>query len=156
MGKKVNEELDDFFNDNLLLNIPEFVSLNDDKNFEDYSDYEVDDDIVTIDDDEFNKILNSLGVSDKISSQSEALVDLEIEYAKLRLEREALEQEKAAFERQKKEWETLRKLSEESFQAEKEEYAKKIKLEKEKMYLETREIVNSCTDIKKIIEDCNN
>lgn len=151
MRKKINEELDNFFNDDLMLNVPTLTSLNDDI-FEDYSDYEIDDEnIVTIDDSEFDKILERLGSSEKtnkkISDEVEALSDIEIEYAKLEIAREELEQERAAFERQKKEWETLRKLSEESFRAEKEEYAKKIKLEKEKMYLETRKIINSCTDV---------
>lgn len=148
MKKKVNEELDDFFNDDLLLNIPEFASLNDEEVFEDYSDYEMEEDnVVTIDDNEFDKILESLGASSKEKNSNESLKDIEVEFAKLKLEREELEQERAIFERQKKEWETLRKLSEESFRAEKEEFAKKIKLEKEKMYLETRGIINSYTDI---------
>lgn len=147
MKKSISDELNDFFNDDLMLNVPKFASLNDDDNFEDYGDYEIDDDVVTIDDDEFNKILDSLGSSSKKEEKKEFTSNLELEYAKLRLEREALEQEKAVFERQKKEWETLKKLSEESFKAEKEEFVKKIKIEKEKLYLETKGIINSCTDI---------
>lgn len=159
MSKKINEELDDFFDDDLFLSIPEFASLNDDDIFEDYSDYELEDDkIITVDDVEFDRILQNFGSSSKTkdSNTQDKLINLELEYAKLKIEREALEHEKAIFERQKREWEVLKKLSEESFQAEKEEYAKKIRLEKEKMYLETRGIINSCTDIKKEIDDYNN
>lgn len=63
--------------------------------------------------------------------------------------------ERKKFEKEKKEWEEYRKLSEESFRAEKEEFEKYKKLQKEKMYLETRKLVDSCTNLKDFLESYN-
>lgn len=92
---------------------------------------------------------SSLDLSEKEKFEMEK----ELAFERLRIEREEFEIEKAKFERYKSEWETLRKLSEESFQAEQVEFERQKQLEKEKMYLETREIINSCASFKEFIDD---
>ncbi len=180
MNNKLSLEQDSFFNDDLLFSIPNYMELNEHNEFNDVlrdssnGTYETDEVIETIDDDAFQKLLKELGtldddndllnlkMDDSISSTTHLSLDeqrklfeieKEIAYAKINLEREELEFERKKFERDKEAWQRLRKMSEESFQAEKDEYEKQMKIEKEKMYLETKEIINSCTNYKELLKD---
>ena len=178
MNNKLSLEQDSFFDDDLLFSIPNYMELNEQNEFNGIlttpsnSIYESEDIIETIDDDEFHKLLKELGTldddSDLLNSNSSnnhtaylsleeqrKLFELEkkVAYAKINLEREELEFERRKFERDKEAWQRLKKLSEESFQAEKEEYEKQMNIEKEKMYLETKEIINSCANYKELLKD---
>lgn len=178
MNNKLSLEQDNFFDDDLLFSIPNYMELNEQNEFNGNLDspfdntYRTDEVIETIDDDEFQKLLKELGTLDddyelinidnSVKNDSHLSIEeqrnlFEIEkklaYAKIRLEREELEFEKQKFERDKEAWQKLKKLSEESFQAEKDEYEKQMEKEKEKMYLETKEIINSCTNYKELLQN---
>lgn len=178
MNNKLSLEQDDFFNDDLLFSIPNYMELNEQNEFKGIlqtssnNTYDSDDIIETIDDDEFHKLLKELGTLDNDSdlldfdnSNNQVMhlsleeqrklfeIEKEVAYAKINLEREELEFERKKFERDKEAWQRLKKLSEESFQAEKEEYEKQMNIEKEKMYLETKEVINSCANLKELLKD---
>lgn len=160
MKSKINQR-EFFLEDSLLSGIPNnFVHLNDEDEFENNEDI-IDD--TTISDDEFNNLLNELGISVENTSQKNDLTfeeekekfrkEKEFEYTKIQLERDILESEKAKFEKEKLEWEENKKLSEENFRLEKEEWEKQKRTEQEKIYLETKEIINSCNDFKRYLEN---
>lgn len=164
-GDKMNEKLevnkDDFFEDDFFA-VPHFVELDENNDFSDIE--TLNEEKTVMDDEEFDRVIKSLIANDKETKEdnenlsldeerSKFEIEKELAYEKLRLEKEELEQEKAHFARYRKEWETLKKLSEESFQAEKEEYEKQKQLEKEKMYLETKEIINSCANFNEFLEN---
>ena len=157
---------DDFEEDELLLDTPTIDELNTtDSNTKPtlISDYV---DVASLDDDEFDRLLNefvqdddtnelSFSDDDVLDERQQFELEKQLIMEKLRIEREELECEKRKFARYKSEWESLKKLSEESFQAEKEEYEKQRKLDKEKMYLETQEIVNSCANFREFLDNYN-
>lgn len=176
MNNELSLEQDSFFDDDLLFSIPNYMELNEhnefNKNLNFPFDNQSDEEIETIDDDEFQKLLKELGTLDddndlldvdgSIGSDPHLSLDEQrklfetekkLAYAKINLEREELEFERKKFERDKEAWQKLKKLSEESFQAEKDEYEKQMKREKEKMYLETKEIINSCTNYKELLQN---
>ncbi len=155
MNSKLNID-DDFFKTGLFQSIPNnIVKLNDEDEFESDDDFQD----VTISDDEFNNLLDELGIStdsDTIDSESERQKfnkEMEFEYAKIQLERDILKSERAKFEKDKLEWEKSKKLSEENFQLEKDKWEKQKREEKEKIYLETKEIIDSCNDFKRFLEN---
>lgn len=175
MNNKLSLEQDNFFNDDLLFSIPNYMELNDRNEFKGHlytssdSTYDSDDTIETIDDDEFHRLLKELGTLDEdndltdFNNQTIHLsleeqrklfeIEKEVAYSKINLEREKLEFERKKFERDKEAWQKLKKISEESFQAEKEEYEKQMNIEKEKMYLETKEVINSCSNLEVLLKD---
>ena len=53
---------------------------------------------------------------------------------------------------EKEEWEKFKKLSEESFRAEKKDFENQKQNEMKKMYLETRKLIDSCTNLKEFLE----
>lgn len=167
--------------DDLLFDVTNLTSLGDDDEFPSAPAVEeiLADDLVNMDDEELDKLLHEIIASntdaeevqdEKIDEaapseeeipslnsldEERALFEMEkhLELEKIRLERQELENEKAKFERTKQEWESLRKLSEDSFQAEKEEYEKQKQLDREKMYLEAKELVNSCANVRDFIDN---
>ena len=148
---------DDFLKTGLLFGIPNnFVTLNDNDEFETKDALEEE----SISDDEFNNLLNELGISLDSSSdlsleeeKEKFQKEKEFEYAKIQLERDILESEKEKFQKEKLEWEKAKKMSEENFQLEKSKWEKQKKEEKEKIYLETKEIIDSCNDFTRFLEN---
>ena len=134
-------------------NIPNYAELNDLNEFERKEDN-------TISDEEFNDLLIELGIinsndskiSEPLNTKEDFESEKELVYSKLKLEWEVLEYEKAKFKREKEEWNKFKKLSEESFQAEKKEFENYKLNEKKKMYLETRKLIDSCTNLKEFLE----
>lgn len=136
-------------------NIPNYVELNDLNQFEKKQDS-------LISDDEFNDLLIELGIIDSkknesLSNKNESENSFEIEkklaYSKLKVEWDILNYEKTKLKREKEEWEKFKKLSEESFRAEKEDFENLKLNEKKKMYLETRKLIDSCTNLKDFLEE---
>ena len=138
-------------------NIPNYVELNELNEFETKEDS-------LLSDDEFNDLLIELGIinSDKEESlgnkkESEEILDnfeaeKNLAYSKLKVEWDILNYEKAKFKREKEEWEKFKKLSEESFRAEKRDFENLKTNEMKKMYLETRKLIDSCTNLKEFLE----
>lgn len=135
-------------------NIPNYVELNELNEFEKKEDS-------LISDDEFNDLLIELGIinSDKEESLDNKKISEEnfeaeknLAYSKLKVEWDILNYEKAKFKREKEEWEKFKKLSEESFRAEKRDFENLKVNEMKKMYLETRKLIDSCTNLKEFLE----
>lgn len=155
-----DNEQDNFLDDDLLLDAPNFVDISEDKDFTILDD----EDTLSNDVDLANILeeLRSLEPAPEVieaepislaNEESDSKKDIELELAKLKLEREELEYAKVQFERNKKEWEILKKLSEESFQAEKQEFAKKKQIEKDKMCLKTKELIDNLNQFRDFLEN---
>ena len=135
-------------------NIPNYVELNELNEFEEKKDN-------LISDEEFNDLLIELGIinsseNESLDNKKESEKDFEAEkklaYSKLKVEWDILNYEKAKLKREKEEWEKFKKLSEESFRAEKKDFENLKQNEMKKMYLETRKLIDSCTNLKEFLE----
>ena len=134
-------------------NIPNYVELNELNEFEKKEEK-------LISDDEFNDLLIEFGIIN--SNKNESLdnkkvsenfeVEKKLAYNKLKVEWDILNYEKAKFKREKEEWEKFKKLSEESFQNEKRDFENLKTNEMKKMYLETRKLIDSCTNLKDFLD----
>ena len=135
-------------------NIPNYVELNELNEFEEKKDN-------LISDEEFNDLLIELGIinsseNESLDNKKESEKDFEAEkklaYSKLKVEWDILNYEKAKLKREKEEWEKFKKLSEESFRAEKKDFENLKQNEMKKMYLETRKLIDSCTNLREFLE----
>ena len=134
-------------------NIPNYVELNELNEFEKKEEK-------LISDDEFNDLLIEFGIINSNKNESldnkKVSEDFEVEkklaYNKLKVEWDILNYEKAKFKREKEEWEKFKKLSEESFQNEKRDFENLKTNEMKKMYLETRKLIDSCTNLREFLE----
>ena len=141
---------------------PEIVNIEEDS--VDDADYD-DDPVETMPDEEFDKILKELRLTmdDSISVKQEPLIEMTAEEKiqtnidlareRIKLERDELEYEREKFARYKAEYETMKKLSEESFQAEKKEFERRKQIEIKKIYLEAREKISSYKTYEEFIEE---
>jgi hypothetical protein len=80
-------------------------------------------------------------------------VEKSIANERLQLEVETIKQERSHFERMRRQYEKQKRLDEEAFQAAKLEFEKYKELEKLKMQVETKEILNNCMNFKDFIDD---
>ena len=106
----------------------------------------------------YNVILNDKKLYEKfkketnIKRKEDFEVEKQLAYSKLKVEWDILNYEKAKFKREKEEWEKFKKLSEESFQNEKRDFENLKVNEMKKMYLETRKLIDSCTNLKEFLD----
>ena len=155
----INNLDDSFFDEDFVFTMPNIVEITDENEFKKSDDNNLDDVLIT--DEEFESLLRELGIDKEKKSATKSndlnLSDFEIEKqlvsSRLQLESELLNYERTKFEREKLEWEESKKLSEKKFQAQKEEFERYKKLEKEKIYLETKELIDSCTNLKEFLEN---
>lgn len=82
-------------------------------------------------------------------------IEKSLAYERLQLEIEALKQEKERFERMRRQYEKQKRLNEENFQEAKLEFEKYKELEKQKLQLETKEILNNCNNFKDFFDSYN-
>ncbi len=152
MDNRLNLNDDNFLDNELPFNSPNFVELDDNNEFYHGKLKPQSESIMT--DKEFEDLLVDLGITKEAPKENTSNINTEKELvlAKINLEYQLLNLEKAKFEKEKREWEQSKKMSEESFKLEKEEFEKYKKLEKEKMYLETKELIDSCTNLKQYLE----
>jgi len=80
-------------------------------------------------------------------------IERTLTYEKIHIEQETLKQEKNQFDRMRKQYEKKRRLDEETFQEAKLEFEKYKELEKMRMQLETKEIINNCSNFKEFLDD---
>lgn len=83
-------------------------------------------------------------------------IEKSLAYDRINLEKEILKQDRNHFERMRRQYEKQRRLDEETFQEAKIEFEKYKELEKQKMQLETREILNNCLNFKEFLDDYQN
>lgn len=157
MNERLDLKEDNFLDAELNFDIPNFVELDDNNEFYHGKIKRQSNSIMT--DQEFAELLTDLGIANNVEESKEAKktnsdIDKERELikAKINVEYQLLNLEKAKLEKEKLEFEKYKKLSEESFQSEKAEFEKYKKLEKEKMYLETKKLVDSCTNLGEYLE----
>ena len=80
-------------------------------------------------------------------------IEKSLAYDRLNLEKEILKQDREHFNRMRRQYEKQRRLDEETFQEAKLEFEKYKELEKQRMQLETREILNNCLNFKEFLDD---
>ncbi len=80
-------------------------------------------------------------------------IEKSLAYDRINLEKEILKQDRNHFDRMRRQYEKQRRLDEETFQEAKLEFEKYKELEKQKMQLETREILNNCLNFKEFLDD---
>lgn len=80
-------------------------------------------------------------------------IEKSLAYDRLNLEKEILKQDRNHFDRMRRQYEKQRRLDEETFQELKLEFEKYKELEKQKMQLETKEIINNCLNFKEFLDD---
>ena len=80
-------------------------------------------------------------------------IEKSLAYDRLNLEKEILKQDREHFNRMRRQYEKQRRLDEETFQEAKLEFEKYKELEKQRMQLETREILNNCLIFKEFLDD---
>ena len=80
-------------------------------------------------------------------------IEKSLAYDRLNLEKEILNQDREHFNRMRRQYEKQRRLDEETFQEAKLEFEKYKELEKQRMQLETREILNNCLNFKEFLDD---
>ena len=80
-------------------------------------------------------------------------IEKSLAYDRLNLEKEILKQDREHFNRMRRQYEKQRRLDEETFQEAKLEFEKYNELEKQRMQLETREILNNCLNFKEFLDD---
>jgi len=138
----------DILND-LISSKPSNIELDDDNEF-----YFNDEDVMS--DEEFNTLLNRLGINEKSNlvseKKKEIAVDDELSSNRIKLEEEILNFERKKFEREKQEWEDYKKMSELSLKSEKEAFEKYREEEIRKINLETKRILDNCEKFKELFE----
>ena len=138
----------DILND-LISSKPSNIELDDDNEF-----YLNDEDVMS--DDDFNTLLNRLGINDNSNLNSEkkeeVTVDDDLSSSRIKLEEEILNFERKKFEREKQEWEDYKKMSEISLKSEKEAFEKYREEEIRKINLETKRILDNCENFKELFE----
>lgn len=82
-------------------------------------------------------------------------IEKSLAYERIQLEKEMLKQEKERFERMRRQYEKQKRLNEEIFQEAKLEFEKYKELEKQKLQLETREMMNNCNNFKDFFDNYN-
>lgn len=82
-------------------------------------------------------------------------IEKALAYERIQLEIETLKQEKERFERMKRQYEKQKRLNEEIFQEAKLEFEKYKELEKQKLELETKEILSNCNNFKDFFDNYN-
>lgn len=82
-------------------------------------------------------------------------IEKTLAYERIQLEIETLKQEKERFERMRRQYEKQKRLNEETFQEAKLEFEKYKELEKQKLELETKEILNNCNNFKDFFDSYN-
>jgi len=80
-------------------------------------------------------------------------IERSLAYERIQLEMETLKQEKERFERMRRQYEKQKRLNEEIFQESKLEFEKYKELEKQKLQLETKEMLNGCDNFKDFFEN---
>ena len=80
-------------------------------------------------------------------------IEKSLAYDRLNLEKEILKQDREHFNRMRRQYEKQRRLDEETFQEAKLEFEKYKEWEKQRMQLETREILNNCLNFKEFLDD---
>ena len=80
-------------------------------------------------------------------------IEKSLAYDRLNLEKEILKQDREHFNRMRRQYEKQRRLDEETFQEAKLEFEKYKELEKQRMQLETKEILNNCLNFKEFLDD---
>ena len=138
----------DILND-LISSKPSNIELDDDNEF-----YLNDEDVMS--DEDFNTLLNRLGINDNSNLNSEkkeeVTVDDDLSSSRIKLEEEILNFERKKFEREKQEWEDYKKMSEISLKSEKEAFEKYREEEIRKINLETKRILDNCENFKELFE----
>lgn len=138
----------DILND-LISSKPSNIELDDDNEF-----YLNDEDVMS--DEDFNTLLNRLGINDNSNLNSEkkeeVTVDDDLSSSRIKLEEEILNFERKKFEREKQEWEDYKKMSEISLKSEKEAFEKYREEEIRKINLETKRILDNCEKFKELFE----
>lgn len=82
-------------------------------------------------------------------------VEKSLAYERIQLEKEMLKQEKERFDRMRRQYEKQKRLNEEIFQEAKLEFEKYKELEKQKLQLETKEMMNNCNNFKDFFDSYN-
>ena len=82
-------------------------------------------------------------------------VEKALAYERIQLEIETLKQERERFERMRRQYEKQKRLNEETFQEAKLEFEKYKELEKQKLELETKEMLNNCNNFKDFFDNYN-
>ncbi len=138
----------DILND-LISSKPSNIELDDDNEF-----YLNDEDVMS--DEDFNTLLNRLGINEKSNLSSEKKEEIKVEddlsSSRIKLEEEILNFERKKFEREKQEWEDYKKMSELSLKSEKEAFEKYKEEEIRKINLETKRILDNCEKFKELFE----
>lgn len=138
----------DILND-LISSKPSNIELDDDNEF-----YLNDEDVMS--DEDFNTLLNRLGINEKSNLSSEKQEEIKVEddlsSSRIKLEEEILNFERKKFEREKQEWEDYKKMSELSLKSEKEAFEKYKEEEIRKINLETKRILDNCEKFKELFE----
>lgn len=149
---------DDFEYDilnNLISSKPSSIELDDDNEF--YFNGDTEEDVMS--DDDFNLLLNKLGINNNSSTSSfekkeeiNTNINSDFSSSRIKLEEEILNFERKKFEREKQEWEDYKKMSEISLKSEREEFEKYKDEEIRKINLETKRILDNCEKFRELFE----
>ena len=149
---------DDFEYDilnNLISSKPSSIELDDDNEF--YFNGDTEEDVMS--DDDFNLLLNKLGINNNSSTSSfekkeeiNTNINSDFSSSRIKLEEEILNFERKKFEREKQEWENYKKMSEISLKSEREEFEKYKDEEIRKINLETKRILDNCEKFRELFE----
>ena len=146
----------------LILNVPSHMELNDNNEFE----FSKDENVMS--DEDFDSLLKKLGINEDDEQVNPMSVnsfsnEKKLEYNsndnndvmlnRIELERELLRLEREKFECEKKEWENYKRISELSLQSAKDEFEKYRENEIKRMDLETKRIANGCANLKELFEN---
>lgn len=165
MNNRLSLGQDNFVNDDLLFHTRNFVKLNDINELELIDSLNKDSDVEPLDDNSFYKLLDELQIKDFLEQLSDDNSDSILEERKkfelekklfeenMKYERECLRLEREKFELERQQFEKTKKLSEEGFRTLDKELEEKVIEEKKKMYLEAKEVMNSCISFCEFLEN---